>query len=124
MRRGLVRLLGLVFVISIPLLQAQTDVTGTWDLTVETQQGTANPSVTLQQAGEKLSGTYRGRLGDSKVEGTLRGNDIQFSVTLRFQDQPLVITYTGTADRDSMRGTVQFGDRGSGTWSGKRRSSS
>jgi len=123
-RRGLVRLLGLVFVISIPLLQAQTDVTGTWDLTVETQQGTANPSVTLQQAGEKLSGTYRGRLGDSKVEGTLRGNDIQFSVTLRFQDQPLVITYTGTADRDSMRGTVQFGDRGSGTWSGKRRSSS
>ena len=124
MRRGLVRLLGLVFVIAIPLLQAQTDVTGTWDLTVETQQGTANPSVTLQQAGEKLSGTYRGRLGDSKVEGTLRGNDIQFSVTLRFQDQPLVITYTGTADRDSMRGTVQFGDRGSGTWSGKRRSSS
>ncbi len=124
MRRGLVRLLGLVFVISIPLLRAQTDVTGTWDLTVETQQGTANPSVTLQQAGEKLSGTYRGRLGDSKVEGTLRGNDIQFSVTLRFQDQPLVITYTGTADRDSMRGTVQFGDRGSGTWSGKRRSSS
>lgn len=124
MRRGLVRLLGLVFVISIPLLQAQTDVTGTWDLTVETQQGTANPSVTLQQSGEKLSGTYRGRLGDSKVEGTLRGNDIQFSVTLRFQDQPLVITYTGTADRDSMRGTVQFGDRGSGTWSGKRRSSS
>jgi hypothetical protein len=117
-------LLGLVFVISIPLLQAQTDVTGTWDLTVETQQGTANPSVTLQQSGEKLSGTYRGRLGDSKVEGTLRGNDIQFSVTLRFQDQPLVITYTGTADRDSMRGTVQFGDRGSGTWSGKRRSSS
>jgi len=123
-RRGLVRLLGLVFVISIPLLQAQTDVTGTWDLTVETQQGTANPSVALQQAGEKLSGTYRGRLGDSKVEGALRGNDIQFSVTLRFQDQPLVITYTGTADRDSMRGTVQFGDRGSGTWSGKRRSSS
>ena len=124
MRRGLVRLLGLVFVISIPLLQAQTDVTGTWDLTVETQQGTANPSVTLRQSGEKLSGTYRGRLGDSKVEGTLRGNDIQFSVTLRFQDQPLVITYTGTADRDSMRGTVQFGDRGSGTWSGKRRSAS
>ena len=122
MRRELVRLLGFVFMISVPLLLAQTDVTGTWDLTVETQQGTANPWVTFLQSGEKLSGTYHGRFGDSKVEGTLRGNDIQFAVTLRFQDQTLVITYTGTVDKDSMKGTVQFGDRGSGSWSGKRRS--
>ena len=123
MRRLLVRLLGLGFVslISIPLLRAQTDVSGTWDLTVETQQGTATPSVTLVQSGEKLSGNYHGRMGDSKVEGTVRGSDIQFTVTLRFQDQAHMISYSGTVAGDTMKGTVQFGDRGSGTWSGKRR---
>jgi len=106
---------------SIPLLHAQTDVTGTWDLTVQTQQGTATPSLALQQSGERLSGTYHGRMGDSKVEGTVRGKDIQFTVTLRFRDQDHVISYAGTVDTDTMKGTVQFGDRGSGTWSGKRR---
>ncbi len=123
MRRWLVKLaeLGFVLAVLIPLLPAQTDVTGTWDLTVETRQGTANPSLTLQQSGEQLSGTYHGRLGDSKIEGTVRGNDIQFTVTLRFQDQTHVITYTGTVTADSMKGTVQFGDRGSGTWTAKRR---
>jgi hypothetical protein len=114
--------LGLFIAVAVPSLRAQTDVTGTWDLTVQTRQGTATPSVTLQQSGEKLSGTYHGRMGDTKVEGTVRGNDIRFAVTLRFQDQAFVVTYTGTVDKDSMKGTVQFGDRGSGTWSGKRRS--
>ena len=119
----LVRLLGIGFVclMSIPLLHAQTDVTGTWDLTVQTQQGTATPSLALQQSGEQLSGTYHGRMGDSKVDGTVRGKDIQFTVTLRFRDQDHVISYAGTVDMDTMKGTVQFGDRGSGTWSGKRR---
>ena len=119
----LVRLLGIGFVclMSIPLLHAQADVTGTWDLTVQTQQGTATPSLALQQSGEQLSGTYHGRMGDSKVDGTVRGRDIQFTVTLRFRDQDHVISYAGTVDTDTMKGTVQFGDRGSGTWSGKRR---
>jgi hypothetical protein len=119
--KRLLKLLVLISLVSIPLLPAQTDASGTWDLTVETQQGTATPSVTLVQSGEKLSGTYRGRMGDSKVEGSVRGSDIQFTVTLRFQDQAHVISYTGTVAGDSMKGTVQFGDRGSGTWSGKRR---
>jgi hypothetical protein len=113
--------IGFVCLISIPLLQAQADVTSTWDLTVQTQQGTATPSLALQQSGEQLSGTYHGRMGDSKVEGTVRGKDIQFTVTLRFRDQDHVISYAGTVDTDTMKGTVQFGDRGSGTWSGKRR---
>ena len=121
--RRLVKLLGiaLVCVMSIAPLRAQADVTGTWDLTVRTQQGTATPSVTFVQSGESLSGTYHGRMGDSKVEGTVRGSDIQFTVTLRFQDQAHVISYSGTVTGDAMKGTVQFGDRGSGTWSGQRR---
>ena len=123
MRKGLLASFVVLASISLPGFFSASDVSGTWDLTVVSQQDTANPSVSLVQAGEKLSGTYRGRMGEHKLEGTVRGSEIRFVVTMRFQDQTFLVTYSGTAEEDSMKGTVQFGDRGSGTWSAKRRSS-
>ncbi len=43
-------------------------VTGNWKLTVESDNGTTNPSVTLKQNGEELTGTYHGRFGDSPLK--------------------------------------------------------
>ena len=120
-KRGSVPTTAFFLLISLAAAQ-EVRVAGTWDITLETGRGTANPSMTLAQDGEKITGTYRGRLGESKLEGTLKGNAIQFSVTLKFQDQPVTISYRGTVDGDSMKGTVQFGDRGSGSWTAKRRS--
>ena len=97
------------------------DVTGTWDMTVETQGGTGHPSIILQQSGEKITGTYQGQMGNSKLDGTIKGSDINFSVTLKFQDVPYAVTYTGTVSDDSMKGTANFGDAGTGSWSAKRR---
>ena len=120
-KRGSVPTTAFFLLISLAAAQ-EVRVAGTWDITLETGRGTANPSMTLAQDGEKITGTYRGRLGESKLEGTLKGNAIQFSVTLKFQDQPVTISYRGTVDGDSMKGTVQFGDRGSGSWTAKRKS--
>ena len=99
----------------------QDDVSGTWSLSVETQRGTATPTVTLKQAGERITGSYKGRLGDSTLEGTIKGNEIRFAVKLKFQDQEVTITYSGTVEKDSMKGTAQFGDRGSGPWTATRK---
>ncbi len=100
------------------------DVSGSWELTVETQHGTATPSMTLKQDGERISGTYHGRMGDTALQGTLRGKSIQFSVRLKFRDQSFLVTYTGTVEGGSMKGTVQFGESSSGTWAARRRSGS
>ncbi len=105
----------------LPVHSYAEDVNGAWDLTVETRQGTATPSVTLRQDGEKISGTYHGRMGDTALQGTLKGNNIRFSVRLKFRDQSFLVTYTGTVDGASMKGTVQFGESSSGTWSAHRR---
>ncbi len=102
-------------------LAIDTDVSGTWDMAVESQQGTAHPTIVLKQSGEKITGTYRGRMGETSLEGTIRGDRIRFSVTLKFQDQPITITYSGTVQNDTMRGTAQFGDSGSGSWSASRK---
>ena len=48
------------------------DVSGTWALTVETANGTGNPSVTLNQDGGKLTGNYSSPLfGEQMVTGTI-----------------------------------------------------
>ncbi len=98
------------------------DVSGSWDLAVESRQGTARPTITFRQEGEKLSGTYQGRMGEVPLQGTLKGNSIQFSLKLKFRDQDIQVTYTGTVEGDAMKGTVQFGDSGSGSWTARRKS--
>ncbi len=115
--------LTIVFLLSLmtyPDAAIPADVSGTWDLSVTTSQGTFTPVITLRQDGENLSGTYRGRMGDTALKGTLKGSEIQFSVTLKFKDQDFVVTYSGTVEGNSMRGKVQFVEGSPGTWSGRR----
>src|SRR5678816_27545 len=54
----------------------QVDVTGTWDFQVETPQGSGTPVFTFKQEGEKLTGQYKGLLGEAALTGTVKGNEI------------------------------------------------
>lgn len=96
------------------------NVTGTWKLTVETQAGTGNPTVTLKQEGEELTGNYKGRLGEAPLKGTVKGNEIKFSFKVSGQGGEMQIEYAGTVDGDTMKGKVKLGDRGEGAFSGKK----
>lgn len=97
------------------------DLTGTWKLTLETQQGTANPTLTLKQEGETLTGTYKGRLGEAPVKGTVKGNAFKFSIKVNAQGNELQIDYDGTLEADgTIKGKAKFGDFGEGTFTGKK----
>lgn len=95
------------------------NVSGKWDVTVQSPEGTATPTITLAQNGEKITGTYMGKMGKAGLEGTLKGKDIKFVVVLKFQGQPINVTYSGTVEGDAMKGTVRFSSGGSGTWSAR-----
>ena len=96
------------------------DVTGTWKLSVETPNGTGTPTVILKQDGEKLTGTYKGRFGESALTGTVKGSAIQFSFKVNAQGNELEVTYTGTVDGGTMSGTAKFGEMGEGKFTGKK----
>src|SRR5262245_14219095 len=67
---------------------AQTaNVAGNWKLTLETPNAPANPSLVLKQDGEKLTGTYKGRFGESPLEGAVKGKEIKFTVKVNAQGQ-------------------------------------
>lgn len=103
-----------------PVEPVQVDVTGTWDFQVETQQGSGTPVFTFKQEGEKLTGQYKGLLGEAALTGTVKGNAIEFSFKVS-GDVEGTLVYTGTVDGDTAKGKVKFADLGDGTWTGKKR---
>jgi len=110
-----------LFVMVVPAVSAYaTNVTGEWNLTVETPNGTGTPTVTFKQDGETLTGTYKGRFGEAPLKGTVKGDEIKFTFTISPQGQDLQIDYTGTVEGDTMKGKVKFGELGDGTFSGKK----
>lgn len=101
---------------------AKVNVTGKWLFQVETGAGSGAPTVTLKQDGEKLTGHYSSMtLGEAELMGTVKGSAIQFSFTADVQGMKIDVAYSGTVENnDAMKGTVNLGGLGEGTFTGKR----
>ena len=95
-------------------------VSGVWNATVETPQGTGNPVFTFKQEGDKITGNYKGTFGEAPLTGTLKGSDITFSFKVNMQGQNLDLTYTGKVDGNNMKGKVALGELGEATWTAKK----
>jgi hypothetical protein len=102
---------------------ATIDVTGAWAFEVQTQAGAGAPQVTFKQDGENLTGHYSSALlGEADLKGTVKGQAIEFSLTLNVQGNSLEVTYSGTIeDNRTMKGKVSFAGMGEGTFTGKRK---
>lgn len=99
---------------------AKIDVTGAWDVEVQTEQGSGTPAFTFKQDGEKLTGTYKGLLGESALTGTVKGDKIEFSFKVSGQLEGTV-TYTGMTDGKTMKGKLSLAGMGEGTFTGKKK---
>ena len=99
------------------------DLTGAWNMTLETPNGPGTPTAEFKQDGNKLTGTYKGRFGESKLEGTVDDKSVKFQVKANFQGNEFVITFNGTIESDgTLKGKADFGGQAEGTWTGKRAS--
>jgi hypothetical protein len=119
----LVAVVALAVVSTVLAAQAsKVDVTGAWIFSVESAAGSSNPTVTFKQEGEKLTGHYSSALmGEAPLAGTVKGQNIEFVVSADVQGTAIRLTYTGTIDKDSMKGKLSAGEFGDGTFSAKRK---
>ena len=99
---------------------AQINLTGDWDVTIQSPQGANTVKVTFTQTGEKVAGLFKSQMGELPFEGTLTGVDLKFSFSIPVQGQSLEITMTGTVAGEEISGKAQFGGFGEGDWSAKR----
>lgn len=96
------------------------NVTGAWVVEVETQAGSGSPSFTFKQEGEKLTGRYKGQLGEADLMGTVKGGQIEFSFKLTGGQVEGTVVYSGTTDGKTMKGKVSLAGLGEGTFTGKK----
>ncbi len=124
MKRLVCAISALVFalVLTASATPQSADVTGDWDVTINSPQGARTGKATFKQEGEKLTGVLKNPRGETPIEGTVKGNEIKFKYTVKFQDQELIITLSGAIDGDAMKGDADFGGFAQGDWNGKRAS--
>jgi opacity protein-like surface antigen len=99
----------------------KTDVTGVWDMLIETPQGQMNIVLTLKQEGEKLTGTQASPMGEIALEGTVVGAEVKYAVTIDMQGQQMTVAFGAKVEGDTMNGVYDFGGMGSGAWTAKKR---
>ncbi len=111
-------------VLAQPMVQTKTalNVTGKWAMVLEMSMGTGNPTLELKQDAEKLTGTYTGRYGTSKLEGTLKERAITFWFNMTAEGTSVDMSFTGevAADGQSMKGSASIGGVGDATWTAKK----
>ena len=106
----------LLFVSTTSIFAQAVNVSGKWNMKVETSAGSGTPVFVLKQTGETITGTYTGQLGEAEVKGTLKEKEIK----LEFKAGEYSIVYTGTADGNTVKGKVALGDAAQGTFTGTK----
>jgi hypothetical protein len=100
---------------------ASLDVSGSWAFAVETPAGSGTPTMTFKQDGGKLTGRYVGQLGEAPLAGTIKGSAIEFTIDLTLEGNAVRILYAGAVEKDSIKGTVKFGDIAEGTFTATKK---
>ena len=95
-------------------------VAGKWNVTMQLESITGHPVILLKQDGEKLTGVYEGRYGQSELKGTIKEKEIEFRVAFTAEGMQTEGVFAGTVNGDSMSGDVAFEGAGEGTWTATR----
>lgn len=98
-----------------------SSVGGDWLLTIESPMGREAVAASFSQMGERVTGTLNSSGRDVPIEGRMKGNELQFEMSLDVRGHPLQLDYVGIVEGDTMSGTVQFGPIGQGKFSGTRK---
>lgn len=101
---------------------AQVDMTGEWSLEVDVQGQISNPSLTLEQDGTALTGTYSSaQLGEADVTGTVDGNTVVVTFEVSAGGLGGTVEYSGTVGDDGVwSGNFTLAGLADGTFTGTK----
>ena len=112
----------ILVLLAVPLSAQEVDVTGDWEMTLTTPRGERTRDIHFEQEGEKLTVTWESFRGEEiTAEGTVKGNEIEWSVSRSTPRGEFKATYKGKIEGDTISGEVRMGDRGPFEWTAKRK---
>jgi hypothetical protein len=112
----------------------KADPTGTWTWSVPARNGGPDRTNTLalKVEGDKLTGALSsprrgGEIAETPIkDGTVKGEDISFTVTREFNGNTMTSKYSGKVSGDTIKGKNEFqrdGESQSRDWSASRQAS-
>jgi hypothetical protein len=101
------------------------DISGTWSFSVDLESGQhSTPTFIFKQQGGKLTGTYKGQLGEHKVTGSVKGNKVVFGLEVPDPNggQNIKISYSGTIESSTkMTGAIKATSGQQGKWTATKK---
>jgi hypothetical protein len=97
------------------------DITGTWEMTVETPQGQMVITANYKQEGEALTGTHVSEMGETPLKGAVKGADIEYTITLDMGGQQVSIVHKAKVNGDTITGSAIVGEMGTIAFTAKRK---
>jgi hypothetical protein len=115
----------LALLLAVPAVAAaQADISGPWEVTIDSPQGAMTVDADLKQSGEALTGMITSPMGNVEIKGTFKNNELAFSYSVPMQGQNLDITMTGKLAGDTIDGLVAIAGLGEVPWKAKRKTAS
>src|SRR5262245_52134380 len=108
--------------LAVPAMAAaQANISGPWEVTIDSPQGAMSIDANLKQDGEALTGMIISPMGNVELKGTFKNNELAFSYSVPLQGQNLDITMTGKLAGDTIDGLVAIAGLGEVPWKAKRK---
>jgi imidazolonepropionase-like amidohydrolase len=103
---------------------ARNNVAGTWSVHVNLGQGDRAITLTLQQEGERLTGSIAGPLGAGEISNASvsSGGEVRFAATVNVEGQTREATFIGRFANNEIRGGVTLEGSDPGTFRATRSS--
>ena len=86
------------------------DLNGRWDMDVEFFSSTSKQSLTIAQDGNWISGTHKGDMDLRNLAGTIEGDQVKMSSSVRIIGDSIPFLFSGTVNGDKMSGTIHLGE--------------
>ena len=111
---------------SVPVKNG-SEVAGQWEVKLLTDAGTFDGSLNLRRIDDKVTGTWNGKLGNSRpVRGIWRGGYVELSFDAQWPSDGLgtpgitTASLAGWIDDTVASGCVRISERADGRWSARR----
>jgi Amidohydrolase family len=101
---------------------ARNNLSGAWSVNVNLGQGDRVITLTLQQEGDRLSGSIAGPLGAGEIANASASNtgEVRFTVALNVEGLTKEATFTGRLANNEIRGNVAIVGSAPGTFTATR----
>ncbi|MFC1607646.1 hypothetical protein ACFL47_06700 [Candidatus Latescibacterota bacterium] len=100
--------------------ETPANIDGTWSITLKFIAGEGHHTAVITQKDSTVTGDYRGEFKKGMLRGKVTGNLVNFTGFLRHEATGVRFSYKGTADGDTMKGTVDMGEYWTATYTARR----